>query len=213
MAKDTTVEVDVKASVGHGDRRRAIAKRITERMSLAAIKRTKGDGPTPERMKRGTIREQIVNVGDAGPSVVRRADPPIDIYRRRHLINEMQWRAGQRYAELHGTAQIGVIRSSSYDADRVDSGANTAGLTQARIDAGNLLAKADRALTKGLRDVVRIVVVEERPCQAFGESRGRRARQAQAIGMFALEMALDALAEHFGIRRRGVTGDQILDGN
>ncbi|HYF40889.1 MAG TPA: DUF6456 domain-containing protein [Ramlibacter sp.] len=143
---------------------------------------------------------------DKGAATVRRSlDPaPLDHYRRRKLIEPHQWAAGDRLRQTWLLS--GIEPRITADLTDMINGQGSRGaihVVDVKRDAMMRYLVVMRAMGV-LAPVLLHVVCMEGTAGQWAEMKGQRGRYAEQSGMMALRLALDALAEHYGLGPRGI---------
>lgn len=178
-------------------RRRHRADRVLDGLAEAVE-------PTPEQRSRNVYAEVDPAEIDSAEQPIGRAwrnltATPLDRYRRRGLIDDRLWQAGERLRADFHRAQLGPRVTLSY-APPTGGGGDVgwqmpAGARQA--EARDRWRRALAALGPGLAALVVAAVCEEATAADLGARLGRSGRNAEVAGMTALAIGLDLLADHY----------------
>ena len=140
--------------------------------------------------------------GRGGRSVtVNVAESPLSWLAARGLIDARQLEAGERLRGDYERAQLGPSVTMRWDVSRVDGGggARDGGRLDpatAQLAARRRFDAATAALGRGLSDVAWRVVCAGEPMTAAEKALGWPTRSGRVV----LTLALDRLADHYGLR-------------
>ncbi len=166
-------------------------------------------GPTPEQQAKHEYSEvETLVPDDAGTERRGLANRNLtatllDRYRHRDYLSRRQWEAGDKFRSDHFLSGLERNIIAGYDAVRVDAGdpAWQMPATMRQAAARRRLRQAINALGRRLAAILTGHVILEWSATAVGENEGRRGRQAEIAGMTAIGIALDSLADHYGLGR------------
>jgi hypothetical protein len=148
-------------------------------------RRIDAHGPTTARGRGG--RSVTVNV----------AESPLSWLAARGLVDARQLEAGERLRGDYERAQLGPSVTMRWDAARVDGGGgDRLDPTAAQIAAKRRFDAATAALGRGLADVAWRVICAGEPMTAAEKALGWPSRSGRVV----LTLALDRLADHYGLR-------------
>ena len=136
--------------------------------------------------------------GRGGRSVtVNVAESPLSWLAARGLVDARQLEAGERLRGDYERAQLAPGVTMRWDAMRVDCGGG-GGLdpTTAQLAAKRRFDAATAALGRGLADVAWRVICAGEPMTAAEKALGWPSRSGRVV----LTLALDRLADHYGLR-------------
>lgn len=206
-----------RGAIGIGARGSPKAARARERSAnLVFLKETRqGDIGTPELAKRHALVDATTVVDGMQAPVKRVADQrPLDRYRHRGQITQVQWRAGDRIASLAFRAGLMPRVTARYSdmprAPGPDDEATARDL--ARYDYRSAMTELGvvewEELPTGQRapivratpmaSVVVAVCVVEQDAGEWAAAKGTyRGTQARVEGLVTLRLALDRLARHW----------------
>lgn len=134
---------------------------------------------------RGRRRSVSVNVGES----------PLGWLRARGLVDARQFEAGERLRGDYEMAALGPRITMHWSA-RVDGGATGLDPTLAQIAAKRRFDAATESVGRGLRDVLWRVVCAGEALPIAEKALG----WPQRAGRIVLTLALDRLADHYGLR-------------
>ena len=128
---------------------------------------------------------------------VNLAESPLGWLRSRGLVDARQFEAGERLRGDYERAQLAPSVTMNWQ-PRVDGG-GSCGLdpTEAQVAAKRRFDRAVAAVGRGLSDVLWRVVCACEPMPAAEKALGWPARAGRVV----LSLALDRLADHYGLRR------------
>lgn len=150
-------------------------------------------GP-PERWQHAAYVDDSSVKG--APTVRRVLDvAPLDHYRRRDLITEAQWKAGDRLRAVWRLAGI----EPRVTANLLGTGGGAVDMSDARASNIARYVAAMRAVGIVLSPVIVHVVCLEGTAGEWAELRGRRGTNAKVEGLTTLRLALETLALHYGL--------------
>jgi hypothetical protein len=162
-------------------------------------------GPTPEQQARNRYEEIDPATIDSGEQPIGRVKRnltgnPLDRYRQRGGLSERQWRAGDRLRADYFLAglQPRVVQSYSLGSSSGDTGWQMPA-SERQAASRERLRKALCAVGPRLTAVLLGVVCQETPAGGIGSALGRSGRNAEVAGMTMLALALDLLADHYGL--------------
>lgn len=127
---------------------------------------------------------------------VNRAESPLSWLRARGLVDARQFEAGERMRCDYETAAIGPSVTMRWESIRVDGGGLGGDPTTAQIAAKRRFDAAIAAVGPGLNDVLWRVVCAGEGLPAAERALGWPTRS----GRLVLGLALDRLADHYGLR-------------
>lgn len=163
-------------------------------------------GPTPEQQARHRYEEIDPATIDSREQPIGRtkrnlSGTPLDRYRQRGGIDERQWRAGDRLRADHFLAglQPRVVQSYSLGASGGGEAAWQIPASERQAVARARLRHALAAVGPRLASILLAVVCHERPAGGIGGDFGRSGRNAEVAGMTLLALALDVLADGYGL--------------
>ncbi|MBM3490306.1 MAG: hypothetical protein FJX68_07625 [Alphaproteobacteria bacterium] len=161
-------------------------------------------GPTPKQQARNRYEEIDPATIDSGEQPIGRVKRnltgnPLDRYRQRGNLSERQWRAGDRLRADHFLAglELRVVQSYSLGSSGDAGWQMPAGERQAA--ARERLRRALLAAGPRLSAILIAVACQERPAGGIGGEVGRSGRNAEVAGMTLLTLALDVLADQYGL--------------
>ncbi|WP_294047869.1 DUF6456 domain-containing protein [Sphingomonas sp.] len=129
---------------------------------------------------------------------VNRAESPLSWLRARNLVDARQFEAGERLRRDYEIAQLGPQVTMQWDRVRVDGGGGGGcDPTIAHLAAKRRFDVAVGAVGAGLNDVLWRVVCAGEGLPAAERALGWPAR----AGRLVLGLALDRLADHYGLQR------------
>lgn len=140
------------------------------------------DRPAPRRARRTVT--------------VNRAESPLSWLRARGLVDARQFEAGERLRRDYEIAAIGPSVTMRWDSIRVDGGGGCGDPTVAQIAAKRRFDAALAAVGRGLNDVLWRVVCAGEGLPVAERALGWPTRS----GRLVLGLALDRLADHYGLR-------------
>lgn len=163
-------------------------------------------GPTPEQRAMNVYAEVNPATIDSAEQPIGRAlrnltGTPLDRYRQRGHVDERQWRAGDR---LRTDWQVAALNPRVVQAYAPALGGGGDPAWQLPASERQALARERwrrtlAALPAGLGRLLVEVACHEATAQQIGARLGRSGRNAEIAGMTALRLALDALADHYGL--------------
>ncbi len=151
--------------------------------------------PTPERLTKGDVIEPARGQARAGdkPPLRVATQTMLDRYVVRGHISEQQYQAGLRlYATWRKTGRA-LRMTSSYERTIPSTGE----MSPQQRDAWTEVNEAMRAVGKQLSAVLVHVVFCDEPARTWATANGGDAKG----GILVLRMALNALADHYRLRR------------
>lgn len=140
------------------------------------------DRPTPRRARRTVT--------------INRAESPLSWLRARGLVDARQYEAGERVRRDYEVAAIAPGVTMRWEGIRVDGGGGPGDPAIAQIAAKRRFDAAMAAVGRGLNDVLWRVI-----CAGEGLPAAERALSwPTRSGRLVLGIALDRLADHYGLR-------------
>ena len=176
------------------------------RKTTVRIRRETDAGVTPERRRRagGTIARVGISLPCGETAQVRRVhdQDPLERLFRRGVVDDRQYAAGVRFASDWRGAGIPQKVTSAYsDAPRGRPEFSAMASTEAQVYVRQRLRSARGALGPYLDGIVLDVLIDERDMLDTGRKHfGRRdGPQARASATDIFKIALDMLADHYGL--------------
>jgi hypothetical protein len=187
-----------------------VTKAAKRRRRRASPARSAELGPTPEQ--RAKYDYERVNVAEIDPVEQPIGEAPrnvtqwpLDRYLKRKNITGRQWLAGDTLRTAWERSGMSPHVTARYDGPSVGRGdpAFLVPVSHAAAQARLAYRSAIQAVGQRLSPVLVAVCCEGNGVRELGEGKGWRGATASAAGMMALQIALDALADHYNLRPEG----------
>jgi hypothetical protein len=158
-----------------------------------------------EQVGRITVEPRVVTASGTVALFGGRVQPVIERYHRRHQLSHAQYRAGVKLYESYAFGMCGVRQPPNASGRPEDASTSTEALSwqDCRLDAVRAYQRATQRLGERLSFLPVMVCCHDIPVATLAHQRGRPSGRNVTMMMQELRIALDLIAETFGIDKDG----------